>query len=209
MQVGTVVIMLSLLLCGFMLNGSALPPAAGALHWVSYFAQAYEMLVTTEFHNNPAPFFFTAPVDTLPMLRVTGDGVLAQFGYRPQRFAANLGALCVLGVLCGAITYMALLMTHPVARAQVARALRRSGLLDVRQRAVGLMRLAVPARFRVEGASVHGARSPEASATQPLLSALLALRRMRRGCRAGAWRGGMSRPPACTGALTSCAQPPD
>ena len=171
-------IMLSLLLCGFMLNGSSLPPAVGVLHWLSYFAQAYEMLVTNEFHGNPAPFFFTAPVDTLPLLRVTGDGVLQQFGYRPSRFLANLGALCVLGALCGAVTYMALLLTHPVARAQLTQVLRGSGLLDLQQGVVALLWLAVPTRFRASGASArghnHGAVSPDASATQPLLSTTLA-----------------------------------
>lgn len=176
LQVGTVVIMLSQLVCGFLLNGSMLPPAIGNLHWLSYFAQAYEMLVTTEFHSNPAAFFFTAPVDTLPELRVTGDGVLRQFGYHASRFLPNLAALCVLGTLCGAITYAALLLTHPVAWAQCMHELHRWGLLDVQRRALGLMRLAVPARFRVEGAprSTHGAApsSPDTSTTQPLLSAL-------------------------------------
>lgn len=178
LQVGTVVIMLSLLVCGFLLNGSMLPPAIGALHWLSYFAQAYEMLVTTEFHRNPAAFFFTAPVDTLPVLRVTGDGVLRQFGYQASRFLPNLAALCVLGTLCGVITYVALLLTHPVARAQCALVLRSWGLLDVQRRALGLMRLAVPARFRVEGASGSGSghdaavASPDASTTQPLLSTI-------------------------------------
>lgn len=109
-------IMLSLLLCGFMLNGSSAPHTIALLHRVSFFSEAYENLVTTEFHNNPNPFYFTAPIDSLPLLRVTGDGVLKQFGYHSSRFGTNLALLFVYAVVCLTITYLCLLLSHPAVR---------------------------------------------------------------------------------------------
>jgi hypothetical protein len=108
--------MLSLLLCGYMLNGSSAPRTIALLHRFSFFSEAYENLVTTEFHNNPTPFYFTAPIDSLPLLRVTGDGVLKQFGYRPSRFGVNLALLGAYSVICLTITYLCLLLSHPAVR---------------------------------------------------------------------------------------------
>lgn len=115
-QVGSVAIMLSLLLCGYMLNGSSAPRTVALLHRVSFFSEAYENLVTTEFHNNPNPFYFTVPIDSMPLLRVTGDGVLKQFGYRSSRFGANLVFLGAYSAICLLITYLCLLLSHPAVR---------------------------------------------------------------------------------------------
>ncbi len=40
-----------------------------------------------EFHKYPADFYFTAPLNTsiLPPLRITGDGVLKEFGFEQVR----------------------------------------------------------------------------------------------------------------------------
>lgn len=108
--------MLSLLLCGYMLNGSTAPRTIAMLHRVSFFSEAYENLVITEFHDNPTPFYFTAPVDSLPQLRVTGDGVLKQFGYQSDRFSANLVLLGTYSVTCLLVTYACLLLSHPAVR---------------------------------------------------------------------------------------------
>ena len=109
--------MLSLLLCGFMLNGSSAPRTIALLQRVSFFSQAYENLVTIEFHNNPNSFLFTAPkVKSLPVLRVTGDGVLKQFGYQTSRFWSNLALLGAYSVICLLITYLCLLLSHPAVR---------------------------------------------------------------------------------------------
>ena len=117
LQVGSVAIMLSLLLCGYMLNGSSAPRTIALLHRLSFFSEAYENLVTTEFHNNPNSFLFTAPeVKSLPVLRVTGDGVLQQFGYQSSRFWSNLALLGAYSVICLPITYLCLLVSHPAVR---------------------------------------------------------------------------------------------
>ena len=105
--------MLSLLLCGFMMNQSAVPAALRPLRWLSYFAQAYEALVVVEFHGNPAQFTFTAPVPDFAPIRVTGDGVLAQFGYVPDRAHSDVGALAAFAAACAAATYACLLLGHP------------------------------------------------------------------------------------------------
>jgi hypothetical protein len=44
-------------------------------------------LVVNEFHGYPGDFYFTAPLDTgvLPPLRITGDGVLREFGFEQVR----------------------------------------------------------------------------------------------------------------------------
>jgi hypothetical protein len=115
-QVGSVAIMLSLLLCGYMLNGSSAPHTIALLHRVSFFSEAYENLVTTEFHNNPNAFYFTAPIDALPVLRVSGDGVLKQFGYQSSRFWVNLALLATYSAICLLITYLCLLLSHPPVR---------------------------------------------------------------------------------------------
>lgn len=42
-----------------------------------------QALAVNEFHGFPADFTFTAPIDSaaLPPLRITGDGVLKEFGF--------------------------------------------------------------------------------------------------------------------------------
>lgn len=55
--------------------------------WCSFFNYAYEALAVNEFHDFPADFSFTAPIDSsaLPPLRITGDGVLKEFGFNLVR----------------------------------------------------------------------------------------------------------------------------
>jgi hypothetical protein len=112
-QAGTFAILLSLLFCGFMMNQESVPAVAKPLHWLSYFAQSYELLVVGEFEHNPAQFTFTAPVKSLPPLRVSGAGVLAQFGYQPGRVTQNFLALALFAAVCAAGTYVSLLLGHP------------------------------------------------------------------------------------------------
>jgi hypothetical protein len=113
MQVGTFAVLLSLLFCGFMMNQESVPAIAKPLHWLSYFAQAYELLVVGEFDHNPAQFTFTARVRSLPPLRVSGAGVLAQFGYKPGRSTQNFFALLLFSAACAVGTYLSLLLVHP------------------------------------------------------------------------------------------------
>jgi hypothetical protein len=112
-QIGSFAIMLSLLFCGFMMNTSAVPAIAARFHWLSYFAQAYELLVVNEFHDNPTQFVFTAPVDSLPSLRVTGEFVLKQFGYRLSHYYLDYATLTATAGACLLGTYLCLLLSHP------------------------------------------------------------------------------------------------
>ena len=110
--------LLSLLVCGFMRNSGGETIGASSTHWASYFAQAYELLVINEFHNTKQPFYFTSPENVLPPLRVSGDGVLAQFGYQVDNFRRDVVALCAIGGVCLAVTLACLLLSHPVTPAE-------------------------------------------------------------------------------------------
>jgi hypothetical protein len=48
-----------------------------------------------EFHNAPTPFFFTSPLNStvLPTLRVSGEGVLKEFGFQAHRFWGDVLAV--------------------------------------------------------------------------------------------------------------------
>ena len=48
-----------------------------------------------EFHNAPTPFFFTSPLNStvLPTLRVSGEGVLKEFGFQAHRFWGDVAAV--------------------------------------------------------------------------------------------------------------------
>lgn len=52
-----------------------------------------------EFHNAPNPFYFTSPLNStvLPTLRVSGEGVLKEFGFDLTRLHSNIVALVVIG----------------------------------------------------------------------------------------------------------------
>jgi hypothetical protein len=48
-----------------------------------------QALVVNEFHGYPGDFYFTSPLNTsiLPPLRITGDGVIKEFGFDQVRHA--------------------------------------------------------------------------------------------------------------------------
>jgi hypothetical protein len=52
-----------------------------------------------EFHNAPNPFFFTSPLNSsvLPTLRVSGEGVLTEFGFNVGRQHGDIAMLVVIG----------------------------------------------------------------------------------------------------------------
>ena len=52
-----------------------------------------------EFHNAPTEFYFTSPLNSsvLPTLRVSGDGVLREFGFRLDRAHADVGMVILIG----------------------------------------------------------------------------------------------------------------
>ena len=113
--------MLSLLFCGMLTQGA--PPAVDTtFHWLSYFAQAYELLVINEFRTNPADFVFTAAASSLPPLRVTGRFILRQFGFESRNFYWDLAAMGATAAACLLATYGCLLLSHPDWRMAVSTA---------------------------------------------------------------------------------------
>lgn len=52
-------------------------------HMYCLYCPVPQALAVNEFHNYPGDFYFTAPLNTsaLPPLRITGDGVLQEFGF--------------------------------------------------------------------------------------------------------------------------------
>ena len=164
-----------------MRNQGGAAASAGATHWLSFFAQAYEMLVINEFHDTPEPFYFTSPADVLPPLRVSGDGVLAQFGYQAERFNADLAALATIGTVCLVATLACLLLSHPDCHSAAFNLVAGPDAGDWRRRHFcSAMRLVLgehaAALYQAQGAdaqtSVHSARSNSSAAS--LHSALVA-----------------------------------
>lgn len=60
-----------------------------------------------EFHHAPVDFIFTSPLDDsiLPPLRVSGDGVLREFGFVPGRGWLDAVMVWVLIACFGTLTY--------------------------------------------------------------------------------------------------------
>ncbi|GIL42172.1 hypothetical protein Vafri_236 [Volvox africanus] len=108
--VGSLTLMLLLLFGGFLLNKGSVPPYCAWISKVSFFNYAYEALAINEFHYFPEDFTFTAPINTtkLPPLRVTGEGVLKEFGFNVDLFYLDVFMLGILGTLCCALTYVLL-----------------------------------------------------------------------------------------------------
>ena len=52
-----------------------------------------------EFHNAPNPFYFTSPLNSsvLPTLRVSGEGVLTEFGFNVGRQHSDVAMLVLIG----------------------------------------------------------------------------------------------------------------
>ncbi|KAL6745275.1 hypothetical protein V8C86DRAFT_42591 [Haematococcus lacustris] len=104
--------MLFMLFGGFLLNKERVPTYCRALSATSFFNYAYEALVINEFHAFPADFFFTTPLATsvLPPLRITGDGVLREFGFNQANLSHDVHMLLLLAGGWGALTYCLLLL---------------------------------------------------------------------------------------------------
>lgn len=61
-----------------------------------------------EFHHAPVDFIFTSPLNdsVLPPLRVSGDGVLREFGFVPGRGWLDAAMVWVLIACFGSLTYL-------------------------------------------------------------------------------------------------------
>ena len=61
-----------------------------------------------EFHHAPVDFIFTSPLNdsVLPPLRVSGDGVLREFGFVPGRGWLDAAMVWVLVACFGSLTYL-------------------------------------------------------------------------------------------------------
>ena len=60
-----------------------------------------------EFHHAPVDFIFTSPLNdsVLPPLRVSGDGVLKEFGFVPGRGLVDAAMVWLLVACFGMLTY--------------------------------------------------------------------------------------------------------
>ena len=60
-----------------------------------------------EFHHAPVDFIFTSPLNdsVLPPLRVSGDGVLREFGFVPGRGLVDAAMVWLLVACFGLLTY--------------------------------------------------------------------------------------------------------
>ncbi|KAL3154966.1 hypothetical protein ABBQ38_011494 [Trebouxia sp. C0009 RCD-2024] len=104
---GSLGIMMFLLFGGFLLNRDQVPWYCTWIADLSYFNYAYEALAVNEFHHAPVDFIFTSPLDDsiLPPLRVSGDGVLREFGFVPGRGWLDAAMVWLLVACFGTLTY--------------------------------------------------------------------------------------------------------
>ena len=70
-------------------------------------SHAHMHLQVNEFHHAPVDFIFTSPLNDsiLPPLRVSGDGVLREFGFTPGRALFDSTMVWLLVALFGTLTY--------------------------------------------------------------------------------------------------------
>ena len=68
------------------------------------------LLQINEFHKAPVDFLFTSPLNAtvLPTLRVSGDGVLKEFGFHPNGFFADALMVWLLAAAFALLTYWSL-----------------------------------------------------------------------------------------------------
>ncbi|KAL0042544.1 hypothetical protein WJX79_003095 [Trebouxia sp. C0005] len=104
---GSLAIMMFLLFGGFLLNRDQVPWYCTWIADLSYFNYAYEALAVNEFHHAPVDFIFTSPLNdsVLPPLRVSGDGVLKEFGFVPGRGLMDAAMVWLLVACFGMLTY--------------------------------------------------------------------------------------------------------
>jgi len=122
-MVASLVMMLLLLFGGFLLNKQRVPVYCRWIAKLSFFNYAYEALAVNEFHGFPVDFYFTSPIKTsvLPPLRITGDGVLNEFGFDEFGFKEDIVMLCVLCVMWGGLTYTLLALAGTAAAEQASK----------------------------------------------------------------------------------------
>ncbi|EFJ49894.1 hypothetical protein VOLCADRAFT_104135 [Volvox carteri f. nagariensis] len=125
--VGSLTLMLLLLFGGFLLNKDSVPSYCAWISKASFFNYAYEALAINEFHRFPRDFTFTAPIKTsaLPPLRISGDGVLKEFGFDVDLFYLDVIMLGLLGAVCCGLTYILLYFSGRAVNAVVTRLHRR------------------------------------------------------------------------------------
>ncbi|CAD7697824.1 unnamed protein product [Ostreobium quekettii] len=115
--VGSLVIMVSLLFGGFLVNKDEIHDhvswLVSAFANLSYFNFGYEALAVNEFDKAPVDFIFTAPItfkgQKLPPLRIQGDMVLCEFGFNKDQFFVDLMLLACIGGACALATFFLLL----------------------------------------------------------------------------------------------------
>ncbi len=75
------------------------------LHYIA--CPNFVRLQVNEFHHAPVDFIFTSPLNdsVLPPLRVSGDGVLKEFGFVPGRGLMDAAMVWLLVACFGMLTY--------------------------------------------------------------------------------------------------------
>ena len=67
----------------------------------AYLIRCAPFAQVNEFHNAPNAFFFTSPLNStvLPTLRVSGEGVLTEFGFNVGRVQSDVLMVVLIGTL--------------------------------------------------------------------------------------------------------------
>ncbi|WZN64353.1 pleiotropic drug resistance-like ABC transporter [Chloropicon roscoffensis] len=104
--IGSLAILILSLFGSFLMNRGNLPAACRWVADFSFLQYAYEALVVNEFHDSFTVFTLKVPIDTLPPVQVSGDGVLKQFGYNVDGKTWDVVSLLLLSVLHGIIGFL-------------------------------------------------------------------------------------------------------
>jgi len=104
--VGSLTILVLSLFGSFLMNKGNLPAACQWISNVSFLQYAYEALVVNEFHDSRVLYTLEVPIESLPPLRVNGDGVLRQFQFNTGGKSADVLMLLLLSMLHGIVGYL-------------------------------------------------------------------------------------------------------
>ena len=106
--VGSLAILILSLFGSFLMNRGDLHGASFS-RWISnlsFLQYAYEALVVNEFHDSLMLYTLKVPIESLPPLRVNGDGVLKQFHYNVEGKYTDVMNLFLLSILHGLLGYL-------------------------------------------------------------------------------------------------------
>ena len=106
--VGSFIVQLFLLSCGFLVNGTSIPMDVRWIVDVLVGKNGYEALLINEFSGADRQYYFTSHADPNLRIPVSGDKVLSTFGYSPRAFTTNIAIVAISCLMFYSIAFVLL-----------------------------------------------------------------------------------------------------